>query len=577
MSEFDTVIRDGLVVDGTGAAPFYADVGIKAGKVAEIGRLRSARAAEVIDAAGKIVAPGHVTQHSHYDAMLFWNPYCSNSGENGCTTVVNANCGFGFAPVRPADHERTMAMMESTEQIPVTHQRTALPWDWESFPQFLERVRGLRKGVNVLTYLPINPLMIYVMGVDAAKSRPPTSDEMAEMHRLINEAMDAGAMGISLSAMGLEGNSHVDFDGTPMPTDAMDAGVAVDLSRALARRGEGVVQLLAQIAHYGDRSVTEKIAEACKGSGARVVHNIFLTTDDVDKDLAWLSGLRARGLDVTAQTIAYRGWVEHGVRQLENAAGQLPAIRRIVACRSDDEVMALVSQPEFQRQFEQDYAWSGPTSGASGFEAQIVLEVGALPELQAYLGRSLGEIAAEKGESVIKVLVDLIVRSKMALELKSAPIASTDPRHVVKLMSHSGVSIGVSDGGAHTKSHALGHYGTDYLIWLVREEKLMALEELHYQLSLKAAQALTIRDRGAVLPGFWADLVVYDLEKLYVDQRRMEIVNDMPNGDWRRKVRAGGYDRILVNGVTTHVQDRPTGATPGQFVQVTTPGATRTS
>ena len=275
-----------------------------------------------------------MTQHSHYDAMLFWNPYCSNSGENGCTTVVNANCGFGFAPVRPADHERTMAMMESTEQIPVSHQRTALPWDWESFPEFLERMRGLRKGVNVLTYLPVNPLMIYVMGIEAAKSRRPTSTEMAEMHRLINEAMDAGAMGISLSAMGVEGNSHVAFDGTPMPTDAMDAEVAVDLARALAERGEGVIQLLAQIAHFGDRTVTERIAEACKGSGARVVHNIFLTTDDVDKDLAWLSALRSRGLDVTAQTIAYRGWVEHGVRQLENASGQLPAIRRIVACRA---------------------------------------------------------------------------------------------------------------------------------------------------------------------------------------------------------------------------------------------------
>ena len=215
-----------------------------------------------------------------------------------------------------------------------------------------------------------------------------------------------------------------------------------------------------------------------------------------------------------------------------------------------------------------------PTSGASGFESQIILEVGSSPELQKYIGRSLAEIATETGQSVIGVLTELIVKSKMALELKSAPIASTDPRHVIKLMSHSGVTIGVSDGGAHTKSHALGHYGTDYLIWLVREEKLMSLEELHYQLSLKAAQALTIRDRGAVLPGFWADLVVYDLSSLYVDQRRMEIVHDMPNGDWRRRVRAGGYDRIMVNGVTTHIKDQPTGATPGQFVQVTTPGHT---
>jgi N-acyl-D-aspartate/D-glutamate deacylase len=149
-----------------------------------------------------------VTQHSHYDVALFWDPYCSNSGENGVTTVVNANCGFGVAPVRPRDIERTMQMLETTEQIPVAHQRSALPWDWESFPEYLARVERLRKGVNVLTYLPLNPLLVYVMGIDAAKTRRPTAAEMAEMHRLINEAMDAGAIGISMSAMGIEADAH---------------------------------------------------------------------------------------------------------------------------------------------------------------------------------------------------------------------------------------------------------------------------------------------------------------------------------------------------------------------------------
>jgi N-acyl-D-aspartate/D-glutamate deacylase len=178
---------------------FRADVGIIDGKVAAIGRLARSSSRQVIDAGGKIVAPGHVTQHSHYDVALFWDPYCSNSGENGVTTVVNANCGFGVAPVRPRDIERTMQMLETTEQIPVAHQRSALPWDWESFPEYLARVEQLPKGVNVLTYLPLNPLLVYVVGIDAAKTRRPTAAEMTEMHRLINEAMDAGAIGISLS------------------------------------------------------------------------------------------------------------------------------------------------------------------------------------------------------------------------------------------------------------------------------------------------------------------------------------------------------------------------------------------
>lgn len=229
MQTFDTIIRGGKIVDGTGAPAFYADVGISGGKVAAVGNLKAAQAKEVIDAKGKIVAPGHVTQHAHYDVALFWDPYCSNSGENGVTTLVNANCGFGVAPVRKGDKERTMQMLETTEQIPVSHQRAALPWDWESFPEWLAHVKALPKGVNISTYLPLNPLLVYVMGVDAAKSRKPTAAEMAEMHRLINEAMDAGAIGISMSAMGVEGNSHVDYDGTPMPTDAIHHDTIVDI------------------------------------------------------------------------------------------------------------------------------------------------------------------------------------------------------------------------------------------------------------------------------------------------------------------------------------------------------------
>ena len=140
---FDLVIDGGFIVDGTGAPGFYADLGIRDGRVARIGELSGCAASRRIDARGQIVAPGHVTQHSHYDAALFWDPYCSNSGENGVTTVVNANCGFGFAPVRAPDKDRTMAMMETTEQIPVSHQRAGMPWDWESFPDWLNRLRSI--------------------------------------------------------------------------------------------------------------------------------------------------------------------------------------------------------------------------------------------------------------------------------------------------------------------------------------------------------------------------------------------------------------------------------------------------
>jgi len=571
MTKFDTIIRGGRIVDGTGSPSYNADIGIRDGRVAAIGALARASADEVIDARGKIVAPGHVNQHSHYDVALFWDPYCSNAGENGVTTVINANCGFGIAPVRPADRLRTMQMLETTEQIPVAHQESALPWDWESFPEYLVRLGQLPKGVNVLSYLPLNPLLIYVMGVEAAKTRRPTAPEMAEIHRLINAAMDAGALGISMSAMGEDGNSHLDCDGSPMPSDVVEHDVILDICRALVERGEGVIQLLSHLIVYGDRRLTERLLELAKGSGVTVVHNAFMTSDlmpdMIDTDLAWLEDLRARDLDVVANVVASRGWIEAGMRQLDVSCGMLQSVRRIAACQTDEAVLALVSDPAFRRDFAAEYAAKGATNGANGLEGQIVIEVGEDPALAPCMNRTLADIAAETGDGVVEVMLDLATRSGLALQLRSPQISSRDPAQAVRMLSHYATVLGGSDGGAHTKSFGMGHAPTDLLIWLVREERRMTLEDIHFHLALKIANALRIERRGAILPGFWADLLIYDLDALYFDTTRYEIVHDMPGGDWRRRGRAGGYDYVLVNGVVTHRADRPTGTVPGHLLR----------
>lgn len=571
MIPFDTIIRGGRIVDGTGSPAYYADIGIRDGRIAVIGSLKGAAADEVIDAAGKIVAPGHINQHSHYDVALFWDPYCSNSGENGVTTVINANCGFGIAPVRPADQLRTMQMLETTEQIPVSHQQAALPWNWESFPEYLEQLGRLPKGVNVLSYLPLNPLLVYVMGVDAAKTRRPTEQEMAEMHRIINAAMDAGALGVSMSAMGEDGNSHLDCDGSPMPSDVVEHEVILDICRALVERGEGVIQLLSHLIVYGDRTLTERVLELAKGSGVTVVHNAFMTSDlmpdMVEKDLAWLDALRAKGYDVVSNVLASRGWIEAGMRQLDVSCGMLASVRRIAACRSDAEVLALVGDAQFRRDFSAEYAAKGATNGANGLEGQIVIDVGGIAELSHCLNRRLADIAAEEGRDVVEVMLDLAHRSKLALQLRSPQISSLDPAQAVRLFSHYATVIGGSDGGAHTKSFGMGHVPTDLIIWLVREQGMMTLEEMHFHLALKIASALRIERRGAILPGFWADLLIYDLDALYFDTTRYEIVHDMPGGDWRRRGRAGGYDCVMVNGLVTHRADEPTGAIPGHLLR----------
>ena len=468
-----------------------------------------------------------------------------------------------------------MAMMETTEQIPVAHQRAGMPWDWESFPDFLDRLRDRPKGVNVLTYLPLNPLLIYVMGIEAAKTRAPNAHEMTEIHRLINEAMDAGAIGISMSVMGAAGNTHVDFDGTPMPTDVLDHEVVLEIGRALVERGEGVIQILSQIAILGDRSITERMADLAKGTAVRVIHNTFMSSDLlghlIPEDLAWLDGQRAAGHDITVGCLVNRGWVEAGIRELDAASGQLESVRRIVACEDDEALGALLSDPSFVQAFAKEYAGTVASNGAAGLEGQTLIEVGQEPTLKPYLGRTLGEIAEETGQDVVETLIDLALRSDLTLQLKSAPITGTDPAQARALMAHSAVIPGGSDGGAHTKAFGMGHYPTDLLIWLVRETQTTPLEDMHFQLSLKPARSVRLADRGALLPGYWADVLIYDLDALFFDQSRYEIVHDMPGGDWRRKGNAGGYDYIVVNGEITHASDAPTGATPGVIVQTTTP------
>lgn len=572
MTDFDTLIVNGTLIDGAGGPQRVADVGILDGKVAAVGRLTNSSAETVIDAAGKIVAPGHVTQHAHYDAALFWDPYCMDSGEHGVTTILNANCGFSIAPVHESDRERTMAMLATTEQIPVEQQRIGMPWNWESFPEFIERLEALPKGVNILTYLPVNPLLIYVMGVVGAKTRRPTKEEMDEMHRLINEAMDLGAVGISMSVMGLEGNSHLDFDGTAMPTDSLHDDDIVELARALADRGEGIVQVLSQIGPNGNKEIARKIGRMAKGTGVRVLHNIFLAVDGVpemiDADLAWLDEMREEGFDVTAGTLLHCGWVESGIQDLDTAAGQMAAVRKIIACNSDDEIRALLNSKTFVTEFSDEYARDGATTGAGGFEGQIVIDIGDEPDLQNYLGKSLQEIANDSGQSVVEVLCDLAIRSDLALQIKSAPFAAVDGTLGARLLAHNAVAGGVSDGGAHTKSFSSGCYATEMIIRMVREQKAMTLEEMHYQLSLKVARLLNIPDRGALLRGFWADIVIYDLDALYIDRSRHKIVNDMPGGDWRRVIDSGGYSQILVNGVSTFVDGKPTGSTPGELTRV---------
>ena len=298
---YDTVIKDGMIFDGTRNPRYRADVGIKDGVIIKIGRLVATDARKVVDASGLHVAPGFIDLHTHYDSQLFWDPYCTISGWHGITSVVIGNCGFGFAPVRPEQRERTMLSMTRNEAVPLDAMKAGMPWDWVTVPEFLASVDRAPKAVNILPYVGLSPLLVWVLGLERAKAGVmPTEEEHEEMKQLLHEAMDAGACGWSVQRLGDEGNIQRDYDGTPMVTDLMHDETAIAMAEVLAERNDGFIQLsLAPRPDGSDQRHCEVLAEV---SGRPVIWNALVALPNFGPlhrgPIAWLKSCTERGLRI---------------------------------------------------------------------------------------------------------------------------------------------------------------------------------------------------------------------------------------------------------------------------------------
>jgi N-acyl-D-aspartate/D-glutamate deacylase len=563
--DFDLLILGGTVIDGTGTPRRRTDLGITAGRIAEIGTLTGRRATRTIDATGMIVAPGVIDAHTHYDGQIFWDPYCTNSGLHGMTTAVVSNCGFGFAPCKqdPAVQERYMGMMETTEQIPAEALRLALPFTWESFPEWLDVVRGLPKGVNVASYVPLNSLMMFVMGSpEAARDRQPTEDEVAEMQRLLREAMEAGALGFAFSKLD-DFNSHKDH-GLPMPTDAADPSTAYRLAEVLRDLGRGVIQALVDLPMAIDNNhIAEELAAI---SGRPVIQNIIVPFDhipgEIDRVLKWLDACEERGLDVYSQALAFRAWNES--RLLDwNTWDVIPELARFTAAGDDiDARLAIASDPAWRAAIKAKYSVELMTSAGGPFELLRFLR-SASAEHAPNEGQGFAEIAAAEGKHIVDAFFDLAIASRCDMDFRTMQAMSQDVELFTKMYKHPRVIAGTSDGGAHLKFFCGAQFSTDLLMWLARDERRFRLEELHHKLSLMPASLLGLEERGALLRGWAADVMVYDLDRLGYPEN-YEIVHDLPGGGFRRVTPSEGIEAIVVNGeVTFEADSYCTGATPG--------------
>jgi N-acyl-D-amino-acid deacylase len=563
-AKFDTIIKGGTVVDGTRVPRYRADVAVRDGRIVQIGgRMSSSDATRVLDASGCIVAPGFVDLHTHYDAQIQWDPYCTISGWHGVTSVVLGNCGFGFAPVREAERDRAMLTMSRNEAIPFPTMKEGMIWDWETFPEWLDTLERIPKGVNCISYFPVGPLMIWVMGLDAAKSRGATPDERREMQRLLAEGLDAGACGWSVQRFGAN-SAQADYDGTPMVTDTMQDEDALALAEVLRERDEGYIQIT-----QSDRPFLEELAER---SGRPIMYNSVFAYDENPLDhleqMDWIADCNRRGLRMYGQAGTNRNWFVITLNNwnlFDGVKSWNYAMQGTV-----EEQKSKLSDPAVREQMKAEEEEVRAVTRATGgpLENLKVVGVGGQAELEGYLGRTLGAIAESQGKHHIDVMLDIAVASDLKAEFRGDDAFTSDPNKLAELMDSPYTVPGISDGGAHTKFFTGGSYGTDFLTCLVRDSGRISLEEAHYRLSFLPAQAGGVVDRGFLREGAPADLIVYNLEELRrTPEHDYDVAHDLPAGEWRRIQHAEGYHYIMVNGEVTFEDGKGTGATPGRLLR----------
>ena len=569
MSTFDVIIQGGTVVDGTRTPCYAGDVGIKDGKIAKIergGRFNPPDAKKVLDAHGLVVAPGFVDLHTHYDAQINWDPYCTLSGWHGVTSIVVGNCGFGFAPVKPELRDRAMLSMSRVEAIPFESMKAGMKWDWVTFPEWLDFLDRTPKGINVLSYVPIAPIMIWVMGLEAAKSRPATEKERQEMQRLLEESMNAGGCGFSCQRLG---NGFIsvqrDYDGTPMVTDTMAEADLVAFAEVLGRRKEGFIQLTQASEDFkGDMRLYERLAEV---SGRPVLFNATAVRDDRPalhrRTMRYIEEANKRGHQIYNQTATFRQGFFFSFEDWNLFDGS--DVWREVTLGTPAERLQKFKNPALRQALCAEYD-TGHTPIVTGSIKDFRIESVADPKLQKYIGKTVEQVAEMEHKHPMDAMLDLAIADNLKTEFET-PARNTREDYAAELMSSEYSIPGTSDGGAHTKFVTLGAYPTDLLTWMVRDAGFMSLEEAHYRLSAMPAKCAGFQDRGVLREGAPADMVVYDLQNLKIVPERPKIVHDFPAGEWRRVQYAEGYRWIMANGEVTFEDGKCTNATPGRLLR----------
>ncbi len=563
-SGYDVVIRGGEIVDGTGTARLPGDIGVRDGRIAAIGEIPG-RGIEEIDATGRIVTPGFVDIHTHYDGHATWTERLNPSSQHGVTTVVAGNCGVGFAPCKPEDRDRLIQLMEGVEDIPEIVMAEGLPWNWESFPDYLDGLAARHFDMDVATQIPHAPLRVYVMGDRAMTKEPATADEIARMRTIVKEAIEAGAIGFSTS----RSLNHKASDGTLTPSYAAAADELAGIATGLGEAGKGVLQF---ISDFDDVEQEFEIARQMVRKSGRPLSISLMQQHHAPQRwreiLDRIETANSDGLVIRGQVSGRPIGVISGFRVSRNPFLNTPGFREIEHL-SDDIRVAALRDPARRARILKEF--SASADGARGFASSHFANLYAFSDGLSYEPRpneSMIARAEALGQDSAAFTYDWLIAGKgdALLYFPAVNYAGNDVSAIETMLRSDHTILGLGDGGAHCKAICDASLPT-YMLqrWSSAGKGPFSVEQVVKALTSETAETVQLNDRGRIAPGMRADLNVIDLDRIAL--HRPEMVYDLPHRAGRLGQPASGYDATIVAGVVTYRGGVATGALPGRLVR----------
>jgi N-acyl-D-aspartate/D-glutamate deacylase len=565
--EADLVIRGGLIADGSGGEPFAGDVAVSSGIITAVGPKVSLRGREEIDAAGHVVTPGFIDIHTHYDGQVTWEHRLRPTSGHGVTTAVMGNCGIGFAPCKPEDRQRLIRLMEGVEDLPEPVLAAGLPWNWTSFPEYLDGLAARQYDIDFAAQLPHSALRVYAMGERGVDRKAATPEDVALMARLAAEAVEAGALGFSTSRT----INHRASDGRHVPTLTAAEDELTGIALGLKKAGKGVLQLVSDFDDIDtELPMLRRIVEASGRPLSIAVAQWNHAPTRWRSILDWVAEVNRDGLKVIAQVPGRPIGLLLGFELSMNpfmycasykALSELPIPERLAALRDPElkaKIIAEAAEPtDFPAaplvgNFDNIFAMGNPPN----YEPKPETMIGARARAMGVNPRELAYdlMLEDGGRAVLIQFVTNYFERTLDVTLKML----TDPYAV----------LGLSDGGAHLGYLCDASLPTFMLTHWVRDRAQggkLTLGEAVKAMTVDTARVVGLLDRGRIAPGYKGDLNIIDWDRLTL--KPPTVAYDLPSGGRRLTQDAAGYTATIVNGTTVYRDGQPTGALPGRLVR----------